>query len=77
MLMHQRLNGQDEKLLSSIIEFSDTVIREIMVPRTNMVTIAVTSTLDEVRRRALDAGHSRIPVHGDTIDKGTPGTGRT
>lgn len=58
--------GKD--LLHSIIEFSDTIIREIMVPRADMVTIPVTSTPEEVKATLREAGHSRIPVYEDTVD---------
>ncbi|RYF09316.1 MAG: HlyC/CorC family transporter [Deltaproteobacteria bacterium] len=62
------LGARGEDLLLSMIEFSDTVIREIMVPRTEMVTIARGASRDEVQQLVLDAGHSRIPVYDDTID---------
>lgn len=62
------LGQPNEDLLKSIIEFSDTVIREIMVPRTAMIAVAVNSTSEEVLEAVMDAGHSRIPVYEDTID---------
>lgn len=64
----QQLGEGGEDLFLSIIEFSDTVIREIMVPRTEMVTIPVVSTREEVDHTVLDAGHSRVPVYDETID---------
>ena len=57
-----------EELFLSIIEFSDTVIREIMVPRTDMVTVPITASREELQQVVLDAGHSRVPVYDDTID---------
>ncbi len=62
------LGKRGKELLSSIIEFSDTVIREIMVPRTEMVAVEVTSTADDIRRLIIEGGHSRIPVYEETID---------
>lgn len=62
------LGERGEDLFLSIIEFSDTVIREIMVPRTEMVTIASTATRAELQQVVLDAGHSRVPVYDETID---------
>ena len=57
-----------EDLFLSIIEFSDTVIREIMVPRTDMVAVPITASREELQQVVLDAGHSRVPVYDDTID---------
>lgn len=64
----QVLGKQNEDLLSSIIEFSDTVIREIMVPRTGMVVLPVTATREEIWHTVTEAGHSRLPVYEETVD---------
>ncbi|HET6344193.1 MAG TPA: hemolysin family protein [Myxococcota bacterium] len=64
----QRLGERGEDLLLSIIEFSDTVIREIMVPRTEMIAMPITSSREDVHQIVLDAGHSRVPVYDETID---------
>jgi putative hemolysin len=63
----EAVGDRGEDLLDSIIEFSDTVIREIMVPRTDMVVLNVASG-DEDLYRILCGGHSRIPVYDETID---------
>ncbi len=62
------LGKRGRELLRSIIEFSDTVIREIMVPRTDMVVIEVNSSPAEVLRTIAETRHSRVPVYDDTID---------
>jgi putative hemolysin len=62
------LGQRGKELLHSIIEFSDTVIREIMVPRTEMVAIEASSPSEEVLRTIIEAGHSRVPVYEETID---------
>ncbi len=62
------LGARGEDLFLSIIEFSDTVIREIMVPRTEMVVVPRQASRREVQQVVLDAGHSRIPIYDDTID---------
>lgn len=64
----ESLGRSDEDLLDSIIKFSDTVIREIMVPRTEMVALSLDATAEEVRRVVVERGHSRLPVYEDTID---------
>lgn len=62
------LGERGEDLFLSIIEFSDTVIREIMVPRTEMIAIPINSTREEMQQVILEAGHSRIPVYDEIID---------
>ncbi len=57
-----------EQLMESIISFSDTVIREIMVPRTEMIALPGNVSEEELRRVLLEAGHSRIPVFDETVD---------
>jgi len=64
----QVLGAAGRELYLSIAEFSDTVIREIMVPRTEVVAIPIDSVYDDVRSVILEAGHSRIPVYEETVD---------
>ena len=64
----QVLGAEGRELYLSLAEFSDTVIREIMVPRTEVVAIPLSSNYDDVRSVILDAGHSRIPVYEETVD---------
>jgi len=62
------LEEQERELIHSIIEFGDTIVREVMTPRTDMVTVSLTSS----PRRALDLviaeGYSKLPVYDETID---------
>jgi CBS domain containing-hemolysin-like protein len=61
--------GRDEReLISSIIEFGDTIVREVMVPRTDMVTLPATASTDDAVDLVLEAGRSRIPLTGENID---------
>jgi CBS domain containing-hemolysin-like protein len=56
------LDQADRELIHSIFEFSDTLVREVMVPRTDMVTIEQTARLPQAMALFLKAGYSRIPV---------------
>ena len=56
------LDQGDRELIHSIFEFSDTLVREVMVPRTDMVTIEQTAHLPQAMALFLKAGYSRIPV---------------
>jgi CBS domain containing-hemolysin-like protein len=55
-------------LISSIIEFGDTIVREVMMPRTDMVTLPASASTDEAVDLVLDAGRSRVPLTGDNVD---------
>lgn len=56
------LEEGDRELIHSIFEFNDTVVREVMVPRTDMVTIESSAHLQHAMAVFLNAGYSRIPV---------------
>ncbi|MGW9629908.1 hemolysin family protein [Agromyces sp. NPDC055520] len=56
------LEEGDRELIHSIFEFNDTVVREVMVPRTDMVTIEAAAHLPSAMALFLKAGYSRIPV---------------
>jgi len=63
------IDGQHAEMLKSVLEFADTVTREIMVPRTSMVTIEVGTPLRDVIRLTVEKGHSRYPVYRERIDQ--------
>jgi CBS domain containing-hemolysin-like protein len=63
------LEQDDKELIHSIFEWGDTVVREVMVPRTDMDTIDDDVTLDEAMRELLRTGHSRMPVVGKDADE--------
>lgn len=56
------------ELISSVLEFSDTLVREVMVPRTDMVTVAASVTSDEALDAVIEHGYSRVPVIGGSSD---------
>jgi len=62
------IETEERALIHSIIEFGDTVVREVMVPRTDMVTIAADETVEAALDLALEAGRSRMPAVGQQID---------
>lgn len=53
---------EERELIESIIEFGDTVAREIMVPRPDMVVVEHTATVTEALDIAIEHGYSRLPV---------------
>ena len=59
----EEIEEEERELIHSIFEFGDTVVREVMVPRPDMVSIPATAVLDEALRIIVDAGYSRIPLY--------------
>jgi magnesium and cobalt exporter, CNNM family len=60
---------EDEKeLIHSIFEFGDTIVREVMVPRPDVIAIEDTATLRDVQALVLEHGYSRIPVFHEDLD---------
>jgi CBS domain containing-hemolysin-like protein len=62
------IEHEERELIESIIEFGDTLAREIMVPRPDMVTVPASSTVTAALDVAIEHGFSRLPVLGATID---------
>lgn len=58
----------EQELLDSVEEFGETIVREIMVPRIDMATVAVDANLTKAMSIFLARGYSRLPVIGDDVD---------
>ena len=64
----EAIETEERELIHSIFEFGDTVVREVMVPRTDMVAVEGEATVDEAIAMAIEAGKSRLPAYDDTHD---------
>ncbi|MCL6499810.1 MAG: hemolysin family protein, partial [Firmicutes bacterium] len=62
------LEAGEREMIHSIFEFRETVVREIMVPRVDVVAVRHDAPLGEIVDLVLEEGHSRIPVYRETID---------
>jgi CBS domain containing-hemolysin-like protein len=62
------LAEEERDMIHGVIEFADTVAREVMVPRTDMVGLEVTASLAEAIELILARGFSRIPVYEENVD---------
>src|SRR3990172_2564113 len=62
------LELEEKEMIHSIFEFGDTIVREIMVPRTDMACVAHDAGVDELIKTIKEKGHTRIPVYKDSID---------
>jgi CBS domain containing-hemolysin-like protein len=62
------ISPEEGEMIESIFEFKDTLVREIMVPRTEMAAAPADSTAPEIINRIIESGHSRIPIFGQNLD---------
>ncbi|MGQ0825390.1 MAG: hemolysin family protein [Actinomycetota bacterium] len=62
------IETEERELIHSIFEFGDTVVREVMLPRPDMVAVEADATADEGIALAISAGKSRLPAFDDTTD---------
>jgi CBS domain containing-hemolysin-like protein len=62
------IESDERNFIHSVIEFGDTIVREVMIPRIDIVGIDATATIREALDLAIASGRSRLPVLGDGID---------
>ncbi|MDR1875510.1 MAG: hemolysin family protein [Synergistaceae bacterium] len=62
------LEAVERRMIHGVIDFEDTRVYEIMVPRVDMVAIEVTDTIDDAMKVFIEHGHSRVPVYDDSPD---------
>jgi CBS domain containing-hemolysin-like protein len=62
------IESEERNFIHSVIEFGDTIVREVMVPRIDMVDIAASVTIRNALDLAIASGRSRIPVYGESVD---------
>lgn len=62
------IEEDDRELIHSVFDFTDTIVRAVMVPRTDMVTMDAAATTQEAMELFLDKGVSRIPIADDDAD---------
>ncbi|BCM66833.1 putative transport protein [Streptomyces sp. EAS-AB2608] len=62
------IEDEERRMVHSVFELGDTLVREVMVPRTDLVTIERFKTIRQALTLALRSGFSRIPVTGESED---------
>jgi CBS domain containing-hemolysin-like protein len=62
------VDESERKMIHSVFELGDTLVREVMVPRPDVVWVERDTPVDKVLRLALRSGYSRLPVLGENID---------
>lgn len=72
LVSHSRQQGaldkEEEKMLHGVFGFSETIAREVMTPRTDLVTIAHDASIPEILKIIKESGFSRFPVVGENVD---------
>lgn len=63
------LNISEHELIKNVFDFNERIVKNIMVPRTKIVAVELTATMDEFIKTVTEEGYSRIPIYDDNIDK--------
>jgi len=62
------LEQEEQKMIVSIFRLGDTLVREIMVPRIDILALDVNTSIDQTMDALQQSGHSRVPVFKDSVD---------
>ncbi len=62
------LNEEERTLINKVFDFSETTVKEAMIPRTEIVAIPESSTFDEIATAFHESGYSRLPVYRGSLD---------
>jgi CBS domain containing-hemolysin-like protein len=62
------IESDESRMIQSVFELGDTIVREVMVPRPDLVFIEQTKTLRQAMSLSLRSGYSRVPVIGENLD---------
>ena len=65
---HGTIEDQEHAMISSVLRLDETAVREVMVPRIDMVTVDVNASLNEALDLFMRSGHSRLPVYDGDVD---------
>ena len=61
-------DAQEQFIIDALHDLHDTVVREVMTPRVDVVALSIPLTADAVTRAVRESGHSCFPVYGDNLD---------
>ena len=63
------LEAEEEQMIAAVIELGERRLHEVMVPRTSIVALPATATIEETIDTIVEGGHSRIPVYEESVDE--------
>ncbi len=69
LIQNEDASEQEQKILSGILSFGNTDVKQIMTPRTNIIALNESHSLPMVIKEIQSSEFSRIPIHNDNIDK--------
>ncbi|MGV8059355.1 MAG: hemolysin family protein [Smithellaceae bacterium] len=62
------MDKSSQKMIENILDFTHILVREIMIPRTEIRAVSTQATVEEIIREIIESRHTRIPVYSNTID---------
>jgi CBS domain containing-hemolysin-like protein len=62
------VDSSSREMIENILDFTHSLVREIMIPRTEIVAVSTEATIDEIINEVIESRHTRIPVYRGTID---------
>jgi CBS domain containing-hemolysin-like protein len=62
------VDSSSKEMIENILEFTHILVREIMIPRTEIVAVSTEATIEEIIKEVIESRHTRIPVYRGTID---------
>ncbi|MFA5839938.1 MAG: hemolysin family protein [Candidatus Margulisiibacteriota bacterium] len=62
------IEKEEREMITSIFDFGDTVAREVMTPRPDIVAVEADQSMDRIIKAIVDCGHSRLPVYEGNLD---------
>lgn len=62
------LDKTEHELIASILEFTDTTAKEVMIPRPDIVALDINASRDHIIQKVIEEGYSRLPVYSGSID---------
>lgn len=62
------IQSEDARLIESVVEFGDKIVREVMTPRPDIVSISADATIEELKRRLVETKFSRLPIYQGSLD---------
>jgi len=63
------IEEEEREMIHSIFEFGDTLVREVMRPRIDIIGVPATATINEAISTVMEHGHSRLPVYKGSVDQ--------
>jgi putative hemolysin len=60
--------AEETRLLRSVVDFGETLVREVMTPRPDIVAIRAAATVDDLRKLVQEQEYSRLPVYSENLD---------